>query len=179
MSLKEKNYIVEWVCLGAKSYYYVTSKGETVVKQKGITLDTANDKAFKFENMKRAVFENSYIDSENRFMFNWDSATKEVKTVYVSRRVRTTANEKRMCVDNFNTLPFGHQEITSKYIEYNKAVQDKFETLNKERLKQKSKEAGKKQKKETPEEIQAVRDEIDTYIQKSKNTLTIVMTDFD
>ena len=176
---KEDEYIVEWVCLGAKSYAYITNKGKTVVKQKGITLDRANDKKFKFENMKKAVFENSYIDSVPRFMFNWDTATKDIKTVYVSRRVRTTANEKRMCVSDYNTLPFGHQDITDTDIEYNKEVKDKFETLNKERLKQKLKEGWKKQQKEVSEEIQSVKDKLDTYIQKSKNTLTLVMDDFD
>ena len=92
---KEDEYIVEWVCLGAKSYAYITNKGKTVVKQKGITLDRANDKKFKFENMKKAVFENSYIDRVPRFMFSCGTATKYSKTVYVARRVRTTANEKK------------------------------------------------------------------------------------
>ncbi len=118
--------------------------------------------------MKKAVFENSYIDSEKRFMFNLDTATKGVKTVYVSRRVRTTANEKRMCINGYDTLPFGHCNITDEDIEYNKDVKDKFEALNKERLKQKLKEVGTKQQKDIPEEIQAVRDKLDTHIQKSK-----------
>ena len=113
--------------------------------------------------MKKAVFENSYIDSEKRFMFNWDTATKEIKTVYVSRRVRTTANEKRMCINDYDTLPFGHQGITNRDIEYNKQVKDTFECLDKERIKQK-----KKQQRYIPEEIQAMRNKIDTYIQKSK-----------
>ena len=29
---KGKDYIVEWVCLGAKSYAYITNNGKTVVK---------------------------------------------------------------------------------------------------------------------------------------------------
>ena len=47
-----------------------------------------------------------------------------------------------MCVSDYNTLPFGHQDITDTDIEYNKEVKDKFETLNKEILKQKLKEVG-------------------------------------
>ena len=52
-----KDYIEELVIGGAKSYSYKTAfgctkKGKVAVKQKGITLDRANDKVINFETMK-------------------------------------------------------------------------------------------------------------------------------
>ena len=52
-----KDYIEELVIGGAKSYSYkasygCTKKGKVVVKQKGVTLDRANDDVASFETMK-------------------------------------------------------------------------------------------------------------------------------
>ncbi len=46
------DYIEELVVGGAKSYDYKTNKGKIVIKQKGITLDRANNEIFNFDTMK-------------------------------------------------------------------------------------------------------------------------------
>ena len=47
--MKAGEWIVELVVGGAKSYAYRTHKGKIVVKQKGITLDKANETRVNFE----------------------------------------------------------------------------------------------------------------------------------
>ncbi len=43
-----KGHIVEMVIGGAKSYAYITASGKVVIKQKGVTLDKANDSVLTF-----------------------------------------------------------------------------------------------------------------------------------
>ena len=62
------------VVAGAKSYTYQTAygctdKGKVLVKQKGITLDRANDKVDNFHNMKTMVLNTKIVyelDSEGQ-----------------------------------------------------------------------------------------------------------------
>ena len=66
--LKEGEFINEFVYGGAKSYSYKKNTGETVIKQKGITMDVANSKIFTFEPMRDMVLNNTSIKSEDRYI---------------------------------------------------------------------------------------------------------------
>ena len=69
-----KDYIIELFVAGARYYTYLTAygctkKGKALVKQKGITLDRANNKVVNFHNMKTMVLNTriSYeLDSEGQ-----------------------------------------------------------------------------------------------------------------
>jgi hypothetical protein len=105
-----KDYIVELIVGGAKSYSYITNSGKTVVKQKGITLDRANDKKINFKTIKDMVLNNKTLDSEKRFQFKWGDQTKDITTRYISRSIKSTIKEKRN-INGYDTLPFGYVKV--------------------------------------------------------------------
>ena len=107
-------YITEICVLGAKAYAYKTSKGLSIIKQKGITLDLANEDLITFDEVVSVVTgEKDSIESAERFSIKWDEKSKEVITNYIKRKIRSTAHEKRNIDpnDQFNTLPFGYKTI--------------------------------------------------------------------
>ena len=104
--LKDDEYIIEFVCGGAKSYAYRTNKGDFKIKQKGITLDVANDKILTFDAFKNMVLNNESINTAERFQFK-AQRNKDISTEYVSRTVRPTIGEKRQTMEN-ETVPFGY-----------------------------------------------------------------------
>jgi hypothetical protein len=128
-----KDYIEELVVGGAKSYSYktkygCTKKGKIQVKQKGITLDRANDEVINFDTMRELVLNTNekgavdpktnkefdptrQIQSKERFQFKWDSQTKDIITTHISRSIRSTINEKRT-IDGVDTKPFGWVDKT-------------------------------------------------------------------
>ena len=61
--MKEGDWIVELVVGGAKSYAYRTHKGKIVVKQKGITLDHANETRVNFESIKQMVLNQDILNT--------------------------------------------------------------------------------------------------------------------
>ena len=106
-----KDYIEEFVIGGAKSYSYktkygCTKKGKVQVKQKGITLDMANDEVVNFDTMRDMVLNDSTIKSKERFQFKWDTKAKDIITNNVSTSIKSTIKEKRT-IDGFDTQPFG------------------------------------------------------------------------
>ena len=118
--MKEGDWIEELIVGGAKSYAYRTHKGKIVVKQKGITLDKANETRVNFESFKQMVLNGAIaprdalpwdpilkIDTIPRFTFSWDPLTKDVITKYIARSVRSTISGKRN-IKGFDTEPFGY-----------------------------------------------------------------------
>jgi len=106
-----KDYIEELVIGGAKSYSYktkygCTKKGKVQVKQKGITLDIANDEVVNFDTMRDMVLNDTTIDSKKRFQFKWDTKTKDIITHHIARSIKSTVKEKRT-IDGVDTKPFG------------------------------------------------------------------------
>ena len=79
---------------GAKSYSYKTNKGKIVVKQKGITLDMANDEVVNFDTLRDMVLNGGTIKSKERFQFKWDTLTKDIITQNVSSNIKSTVKEK-------------------------------------------------------------------------------------
>ena len=106
--LKEGEYITEFVCGGAKSYAYKTNKEKINIRQKGITLDVANNKIITFEAFKKMVLNSESIRTADRFQFK-TLKNKDIQTVFVSRAVRPTIGEKRK-ISEYDTYPFGYEE---------------------------------------------------------------------
>ena len=105
---KDGEWIDEVVVAVAKSYAYVTNKGKTVIKQKGITLDRLNSNIFTFENVKAMVLKNVELESEKRFQFIWNK-DKNIETRYISRSAKQTLETKRTLLSDFYTIPFGYK----------------------------------------------------------------------
>ena len=104
--MKGNEYIKEIVVGGAKSYSYIKynpdkDKSECIIRQKGITLDINNSNIFTFESIRDMVLEKTKLKSEKRYTFTWDNHTKDIKTDYVSRTVRTTVDSKRIEICGF------------------------------------------------------------------------------
>ena len=102
-----KDYIVELVIGGAKSYSYKTKEGKVVVKQKGITLDRANDKVINFETLKDMVLNCKELKSKERHQFKWDCQTKDIVIKYIARSIKSTVKENARLTDTTQYL-FGY-----------------------------------------------------------------------
>ena len=106
--LGEGEFIEEIVCGGANSYAYRTNLGKFVLRQKGITLDRANnDNEFTFENFKQMVLSDLTLTSAKRHQFVWNEKNKNIETRYIARTVRKTIDSKRVAVGPYETVPFG------------------------------------------------------------------------
>jgi hypothetical protein len=91
--------IIEIIIGGAKSYSYIKYKpktdksekdqSETVIKQKGITLDRACADAVTFETIKNMVMDNSTIECPKRFQFLMDK-DKNISTKDIGKTIRPT-----------------------------------------------------------------------------------------
>ena len=109
-----KDYIEELIVGGAKSYSFKTAfgctkKGKVQVKQKGITLDKANDDVVNFDTMKDLVLNSKPSQSKERHQFKWDAKSKDFVTKHISRSIRSTLNEKRQ-IDGYDSLPIGFKK---------------------------------------------------------------------
>jgi hypothetical protein len=103
---KGKDHIVELVVGGAKSYSYKTAGGKTVLKQKGVTLDRANDTVIDFDKMVDMVLNDVHIQTKPRHCFRWEAVSKDIVTKYIAKSIKSTVKEKRT-LDGYATLPFG------------------------------------------------------------------------
>ena len=103
-----KDHIIELVVGGAKSYGYKTSKGKVVIKQKGVTLDKANDDVVHFDSMKDMILNSQPIKTQKRFQFRWDTCSKDIVTHYISKSIKSTLKEKRL-LDGYDSKPFGFE----------------------------------------------------------------------
>ena len=54
------------------------------------------------------VLNNGSIDTAKRYQFIWDKETKQIKTIFMSRKIRSTLDSKRT-VKGDDTLPYGYQ----------------------------------------------------------------------
>ena len=70
-----------------------------MVKQKGITLDRANDQVVNFETMKDMVLNNKELKSMERHQFKWDNQTKDIVTKYIARSIKSTVKENVQLMD--------------------------------------------------------------------------------
>ena len=110
----EGEFINEFVVGGAKSHCYKKNTGETVIKQKGITMDVANSEIITFETRRDMVLNNAIIKSEDRYTFNWEPKSNDIVTKFIGRSIRSTVSSKRT-IDGFDTRPFGYEPEGSKH----------------------------------------------------------------
>ena len=92
--LKEGEFINEFVFGGAKSYSYTKNTSETVIKQKGISMDVASSKIITFETMRDTVLNNTSIKSEDRYTCKWGAKAKDIFTQFIVRSIRSTVSSK-------------------------------------------------------------------------------------
>ena len=90
-----KDHITELVVGGAKSYAYKTANGKVVIKQKGVTLDKANDDVVHFDSMKDMILNNKPIQTQKRFQFRWDTCSKDIVTQYISKKHQINVKRKK------------------------------------------------------------------------------------
>ena len=101
-----QDHITELVVGGAKSYGYKTAKDKVVIKQKGVTLDKANDDVVTFDSMKDMILNSKPIQTQKRFQFRWETCSKDIVTHYISKSIKSTLKEKRQ-LDGYDSKPFG------------------------------------------------------------------------
>jgi hypothetical protein len=104
---KLETMIKEMVVGGAKTYAYENKKGKIAMAMKGITLDVANSEIVTFDKVKNMILKNEVIETDKRFQFVWDQETKQIRTIYMSRKIQTTLHTKRV-VDGIDTKPYGY-----------------------------------------------------------------------
>ena len=91
-----------------------TSKNETVIKLKGVTLDRATTSFGSLNKYKKRIDNgNENRKTAKRFTFKWEEETKDVITKYIERTIKSTAHEKRDIDNNnkYNTLPYGYNKL--------------------------------------------------------------------
>jgi hypothetical protein len=114
-------YIVEFVSAGPKSYAYLTSKGDTVVKVKGFTLNYLASQAINFTTIKSLVLH--YADADKYPLPVELDDSSSIPIVFPNRikrnrfklygeddekRFKVTYDKRMICEDGtFDTLPWG------------------------------------------------------------------------
>ena len=106
-------FITELVVGGANSYSYKTNTGNTVIKQKGITVDAAKSKLVTVQTMRAMVLNNTILNYEERYTFIRDNKTNDVVTQFLSRSIRSSVNSK-ISTYGFDTLPFVYEQEERK-----------------------------------------------------------------
>ena len=84
-----------------------------------ITLDVANSEFVSFDKVKDMVLKHETIETEKRFQFVWDQETKQIKTIWMSRKIQPTIHTKR-CVDGMDTKPYGYVYNLMEWFQRNK-----------------------------------------------------------
>ncbi|KAG1657417.1 hypothetical protein GQR58_023391 [Nymphon striatum] len=98
--------IIEFAAAGPKNYAYITLKGKSVCKVRGITLNHDNTKLINLQKMKQLIDDHQlYVDvPETRFVRSKKDFS--IRNVETSKRYKLTYT-KRMLVLDFTTLPYG------------------------------------------------------------------------
>ena len=110
--LPSDDYITEIVCLAPKCYAYVTSKGKTVVKIKGFTINGQTKKELNFPTLLRLLRDPT--DTETiHYPFNIRKNKKEMQlnVVALSKRLRFVYDKRRVLYPSLETLPFGYCSV--------------------------------------------------------------------
>lgn len=96
--------IKEFISLGAKQYAILSAENQEVKKVKGIT-HSAVKRHINFDDYKRALFENAVERREQTTIQSKNHNLFTVKRMKVALR---SVDDKRVQVENYRTLPYGH-----------------------------------------------------------------------
>ena len=106
--LPEGTHIKCFMSTGPKSYCYKVSNGEIVLKIKGITLSHVNRQILNFDSLQTVLFEKKELKTPFKIQFVRDKYNGRI----FNRNERKTFRlvfTKRILLNNFDTLPFGHE----------------------------------------------------------------------
>lgn len=109
--LSENDHIVEFVSGGPKLYGYRTFKNKTCMKVKGITLNYTNEQSVNLESLTGLV-KNYVMKNPSEIRTSASQIAREKKGFHLKNKVvgktfRIVYN-KRVLVENYNTLPYGY-----------------------------------------------------------------------
>lgn len=110
--LKPGDYIVEFFSAGPKNYGYRTKSGKITQKHKGITLTAEVLKRLTFDVAKQMVLQHTtadpiYVDLQQ---IRRDKYATALRTVAMRKKYQFLY-DKRVIIDDYFTLPYGHEEI--------------------------------------------------------------------
>lgn len=118
-----QSFCTEFVSAGAKNYAYkVAVRGDvnnikTVVKVRGISINSSCSDTLTFDNLKKLVFENEIIHvkipSRIERVKGWRIVTKS------STKLWRSCLNKRRCIENNQTVPYGFQSAVLTQDDYN------------------------------------------------------------
>jgi hypothetical protein len=113
-----EDYIKVFGSSGPKCYTYMTSKGKTTLKIKGVTLNHANKQKFTFESVKKVIHDE--ITEIVTPMTNQICRQKYTGLIY-NRPFRKayikTFNKRRILNDGtFDTVPYGYRERDTEMV---------------------------------------------------------------
>ena len=109
--LSPNEHITTFCSTGSKSYAYITNKGNTVCKVKGITLNHRNSLIINVDTMRNVVHE----EVEHVKVVNPNMIQKNKKKCWIvynvkQEKVFRQVYEKRKIVGNFDTEPWGYKK---------------------------------------------------------------------
>jgi len=110
-------YIKKWVATGPKSYHYETNTGKTATKVKGFTLHHKNALKINGETMEKLITgEIQNVKVENKEI----TRNPETKQLVNKDQIKTFSFgfDKRVIVDNYDSVPYGYIEDANFNLEY-------------------------------------------------------------
>ena len=104
-------FIKSWLCGGPKNYSYRTSKGITVCKVRGFTLNAMNSLVINHDTLNELIQrEQGAIRTIHKSKIIRDVKTKTILTVKRSENYQVVFT-KRVRLEDGNTLPYGHADL--------------------------------------------------------------------
>lgn len=102
--------ITEFIALGAKQYTLETADGEVVKKAKGVKKNTVK-RHITIDDYKNTLFNKTV---ETREQTTIQSKDHELHTIKRRKIALRSADDKRVEVENYDTLPYGHYRLQEK-----------------------------------------------------------------
>ena len=102
--------ITEFIALGAKQYAIQTADDHVVKKSKGVKKNIVK-RHISMDDYKNALFHHTV---EKREQTTIQSKDHELHTIKRRKIALQSADDKRVEVENYCTLPYGHYSLESK-----------------------------------------------------------------
>ena len=108
ISLKDGNYISEFISAGPKNYAYKLDTGITKCTIKGFTLNYITNLNLNFDSIKEIVLQDHKKKlAIKQLKFTRNKSTWEINTSR-KKKLYSFVYDKRVIIDNYETLPFGY-----------------------------------------------------------------------